>query len=646
MMRISLMALAVLSLVLAAGCSKGSSSVGCSDDASCSFGTVCIGGSCQVLDCNGNGDCLNGNQACLDLGGESGKVCAAPVECGCVLCALCPIGEVCSLGQCLDPTACADPPCVGDACTVKEDCGADQECVDGACTAIPTVCSVEAPCPGEEVCVDGVCQVVGAECSATAPCPDGQVCDSGECRLCVGEECGPTPGDCTVDGCEAGHTCNEETKLCEESTVTPPLAGACEACTDAASCGDYWKCAPLTSGLACLPPCASHNDCPSGWACKSSACEPQHLHCNGCVATGCADGEACNMSSGECQAALAPCATCVDDSECGTDAACITFPEGDLCAPRCAGGASCIQGSVCELEPTSQLEICMFQSATCCYDTDPTACQVIPGVCDPECAGDTPHCLDGTCVQCKDASHCGPDLACHPDTHTCVPPSEECSGDKPYYDVSSGLCVQCLVNADCAVGNCNTTTHTCVGDVCATCDQDYPACAEIAGEFYCVQCTDDSYCAGGTCKLETFTCVGGFIPPEDACESTADCDPGITNYTLACDTTSGVCYDMSGGCDDITAFCKGGGKCLNIMEQFMGEGLGIPEMPGMEGTGTALPGGACACTPDGPLGFTSSECPEGTLCMGMASLFELLGAGGTGIGGKVCTAFDLSAFGL
>jgi len=182
---------------------------------------------------------------------------------------------------------------------------------------------------------------------------------------------------------------------------------------------------------------------------------------------------------------------------------------------------------------------------------------------------------------------------------------------------------------------CNTQSHACgaEGDICAQCSDPYPACADVGGEIYCVQCTTDEHCGvGGICNTATYSCEGGTVTPTDACESDADCDPGLTGFNLACETSTGYCYDKDGGCDGITAHCKGGGECMDLMSLLMGGGGGLPPggIPGFPGggAGSTLPG-FCEC--DIPF---ISDCGSAT-CLPIG---ELLGGGGGG-GGNYCFAF-------
>ena len=63
----------------ALGACGGESSGGaqsCTLDEQCSGGRICDGGKCVQLPCESSGDCLNGDQACIDMSGARFCRCA------------------------------------------------------------------------------------------------------------------------------------------------------------------------------------------------------------------------------------------------------------------------------------------------------------------------------------------------------------------------------------------------------------------------------------------------------------------------------------------------------------------------------------------------------------------------------------------
>ena len=511
--------------VTACGDDSAPSGTSCANDTACAFGQVCgDAGKCVVLPCTSTGDCLNGDQACVSVAGTS--VCAA-VECGCANCDQCPIGETCQ---------------------------------------------------------HGICSTGTTGCGGPSDCDANEVCENQACRPCVGDEC-PATEDCTTAGCDPDFHCDAATKACvpdSTSTATP-----CEACASVDECGGTpWKCAPLISGNACLPPCGNNDDCAT------------------CMGTGCDAGNACNPNSGACVAATAQCESCGNDWECGAGNACYQ----SKCVPRCDDGA-CADGGSCTTS-SNNVEVC------------DGACS---GGCTPACGGATPHCVSGACVQCRNVDDCSLGQTCS--NGECTGGSENCQPPTPY--VLGDQCVACISNDHCNGLFCNTSTHKCESDVCASCVDPYPACTQIGTDFYCVQCSTDEDCGlGGVCNQSTFACEGGTVTNTDPCTSDADCDDGgVSGYNLVCDTTTGYCYDTAGSCDDVTAYCPGTlpstgapPECLSILDAFGGGG--IPDMGG-----ATIPG-FCGCEPLDALGLTST-CQTG-FCLDLGAILALLGGGTPG----------------
>lgn len=148
------------------------------------------------------------------------------------------------------------------------------------------------------------------------------------------------------------------------------------------------------------------------------------------------------------------------------------------------------------------------------------------------CAAPTPYCDmgSGVCVECMGNANCsnfGNRAACNTTTHRCV----ECAADadcgggggRPYCDVPNGRCVACMADANCndPAQGCDLNTHSCV-DKCTMnggCSFPRPYCDSARG--LCVECQGDANCGargGGVCDMTTFTCV--------ECKADADCGMG------------------------------------------------------------------------------------------------------------------------
>jgi hypothetical protein len=514
----------------------------------------------------------------------------------CATDAECAFGLVCDGGQC-GQVACGS---VADCLNGNQDCVT----VNGGqfCAVVECGCTNCGACPLGEVCQEGVC-AAPVSCSDAAPCSGTDVCDNGTCRPCTGAECGAT--DCTATGCALGSTCNPTSKQCEP--LTAPTANPCDTCSAASDCGDGWKCAPILTGNACLPPCGSNNDCETGWSCVSGACTPDSYRCEGCVTAGCPDGKACNPSNNTCVDAAGVCGGCGKDWECGEDQAC----RNGECVKRC-GASGCPDGGACTTT-SGGVEVCQ------------TSCEA---ECTPACSGATPICNNGQCVQCRVAGDCAQGQQCDQATGLCTG-SAQCSGATPI--LWQGRCVECTNDSHCNGEFCNQNTNQCESSQCAACAAPYPACVQIGEDSYCVQCATDEDCGvGGTCNTQSYACQGGTVTPTEKCTQDSDCDPGASGLPLVCDEPSGVCYSTDGTCDNVTAFCVGTDgkveKCVSILEIFGGAAGGMSLPPEFSGGGT-LPG-FCGCTPNpATLGLTSN-CQAGT-CIDFGALLGLIGGGGS-----------------
>ena len=140
-------------------------------------------------------------------------------------------------------------------------------------------------------------------------------------------------------------------------------------------------------------------------------------------------------------------------------------------------------------------------------------------------------------------------------------------------------------------------------DACA--GSSYPDCVQVNGAWSCVECTKDATCAAknlGTCLKVSYTCSGSIEAPPNVkplalCKSDADCVNGPqTQFTLKCDLPTGTCYDVTGLCDNIVAFCNANAGSLC-------------EFPGTPFSGP----GSCTCVLTPPAGGMKPECTTGPL---------------------------------
>jgi hypothetical protein len=574
-------------------CSNGLCIPKCGPETPCAAGEFCNGaGICVPNESNtlpGPSDCT---PSCVETGG------CGPDGCG-GDCGSCDAGQLCAKNSCVAEADCTMT-CETESAACGNICG--DSC--GACTDAE-VCSTDllcVPAPGgSDNCTD-TCSSTGAVCgevcgTSCGTCAEGETCTSGSCGAGV--------EDCVADGCPVGQTCDEETGSCGEA---PSGSGdSCQTCSSDDDCSGGWSCIALSSGKVCLKPCNTNDLCDTGWSCvgNPAVCTPDVSYsCAGCVSDGCPDGKTCDPGSGACQAEKGSCDSCTDNWQCGSSAACIDEANGgSVCKPRCSAGAdTCAESATCGLDAASELNVCAYQSESCCYDSE-AVCGA--GV---TCEGATPHLLDGQCVQCTTDEHCSGGI-CNTNTNVCE--SEECTGDTPF--LFEEECVECLTNGDCSSGSCNTDSHECVAasDECGQCNDDYPVCLELQGDTYCVQCTDDTHCdAGCTCDTQLYACSGDcVVAGSEQCggDTGETCPNG-----LVCQNS--LCVDPTGACDGVTVMCPGGNQCVSLLELLMGGGGGgaLPIPPGMGG---GIPG-ICGCTPG------ANDCASGIPCT------EMTGGGG------------------
>lgn len=452
----------------------------------------------------------------------------------------------------------------------------------------------------------------------------GSCQSDGDCEfglICAGEVCEALPctgiGDCT-NGDQACVTVNNGQYCAAVECGCPncdlcPIGQMCVngACGMAAACSDTVPCqgTDICDAGACRP-CA-------GAECASD-----------CRTDGCPGGGTCNQQTGVCDTGggpVSPCSACTSSAECGQNWTCVPLLTGNACLPACQNKSECPGGWECEnAKCTPASYKCEGCSLTGCQgddvcNTTTNACEAPASGCTTECTGATPVCNNGTCVQCANNTQCAPGQICS--AAGFCEGTASCSGATPY--PLGDRCVACLTNDHCGGQFCDQATNTCSDDQCASCADPYPACIDYEGQKYCVQCSTDAECVeargeNSTCNLSTYACEGGVSLPGGGCSADSDCNAGQSGFTLRCNTATKLCYDTSGLCDNVTAFCTNGSdqgldRCISFFD-LMGGGLGdsIPDL----GLGMATPG-FCSCN-------TTTPCPGGVPCGTGGSLIQTI----------------------
>ena len=448
----------------------------------------------------------------------------------------------------------------------------------------------------------------GATCAIANDCPTGQTCTNGVCvakTIGGGFDAGPTDGAVADAGSDTGSGGPDGTTPGTDAVTPADVASgpnlACQACKVDADCADpAYQCITLLNGTFCAKKCGTASECPTSFKCDkadtkaaNNNCLPPNYSCDGCLVKACDPGQSCVAATGQCAVVKQQCDTCSAQLDCADGLTCVQLGSAKVCAPTCENGAACPDNSTCQ--KTVVGNVCSFEAATCCYGASCTVASACSS-----CAG---KCFGGACVGCLTDAQC-PGGTCDANSHTCAT-TGACQAPTPIKMVD-GTCVECTSDSNCGASTvgpkCDLSTHKCAAssatNQCSACVAPYPGCVQINGTWSCVECTTDADCAAknaGKCNSTTYTCAGtvsgGTGPTSGTCKADTDCqNAGTTTFVLACDTSSGLCYDTTGQCDNISAFCNSAKGSSCVQASSVG---GLPGLPG--GTG-ANPGvGVCSC---------------------------------------------------
>ncbi len=366
-------------------------------------------------------------------------------------------------------------------------------------------------------------------------------------------------------------------------------AGVCNfGCTTGQFCAVTGDCVTCRSDADCASSLAgTHCDTRPGALANFGLC----VEC--VVPSQCGSGTACDPSSDNCVPAGsdANCAASAEvyDPESGACVACLTSADcnGQLCDPVALSCVDCLQPSDCPAgSPGCYQGVC----GQCNVSSDCPGSEVCTnGLCgcatDQACPAATPNCVldggPGVCGCTANASCTGANEVCDSSQGlagacvlSCSAPGGVCLANtdtgEGVCDTTSGLCVQCLTNAQCT----DVLSPFCVSGNCAECNADADCAALDAGTPYCsqalgglcVECTAPSQCptdnegcdsSGGNCGSCTLsadcpsplgcgessglcapfcgTQAASGAPDCAACASSTDCDGG------SCNADAGLC---------------------------------------------------------------------------------------------------------
>ena len=545
---------------------------------------------------------------------------------------------LCAFEMADDITPCGEP---------VDACHRAPRCVHGTCRtdlATPVVCDDGNACTAD-ACVDGDCvsTPVAAYCDDHDPCTVQDRCLAG---LCVGN---PKP-DC---GCLSDLDCAD---LDDDDPCTGEMGcveGVCRVKPGSLPACDTWP----------APPCQRY------------ACDPAS---GGCVLTDrpddepCDDGNPCTLDEscffGACYG--------VNLCECGTDADCDAYDDGDACNGRLA----CTEGA-CELD-VGTVVLCGDPEATPCSQT---ACDPATGQCVAAPAHDGAPCVDldactagevcasGTCggggtPSCDDlnpctADFCDPDLGClHQNVDAACDDGNPCTQGEY---CQAGMCLTseaslcddhnpCTDDTCDAQGGCHFVDNEqpcddgnpCTGpDVCSVgaCQGGADVCGACDDDLDCDPFDDADLCNGllrcldGLCRVDPATVVTCPTADDTTClknrcdPATAQCKLLPANEGKACDDGSactdddacslGSCEGVAHDCDDhdpcTDDTCDATGACVNEPNQAPCDDLNPCTGGDTCGAGACQPGATALC---GQACTTDAECAavdDGNPCNGV-----------------------------
>jgi formylglycine-generating enzyme required for sulfatase activity len=410
-------------------------------------------------------------------------------------------------------------------------------------------------------------QVIVPECAGNADCAGGEICREGVCR----------------------EACRDDSECDSSSTAT-----VCD----------------LTAGF-CVG-CGEDTDCSAGEQCVAAECV---FSCSADDA--CADGQICDVGTGECTEG--ECATAPD---CGDGFDCIQGRCIDSADVVCTTGtARCGDADtviLCSRDGTRETEQPCEGAELCVETGDQAECVAL--ICNPD---------EALCVDDQTAAICDPDgtslleLPCRADQYceegicrvrSCEPSTTVCDGnDVVVCDAagagatitdcndecsSSDFGCQCIEGA-CTERVCDAGTSACVGDSIRQCNATGLAFNEL------VPCDDNEICISGACLPSVCT------PGSEECagNSVVQCNGDGTNRTVTdCSRSSRVCTLTDSG-----ASCTAR-ACAPDAVRCVGERLGVctPDGRSEEFTDCAASGAYCNSS---TLECTSRVCePSDVFC--------------------------------
>jgi hypothetical protein len=491
----------------------------------------------------------NSDETDIDCGGHCGP-CAAGRSCK--------VGLDCQFGLCTAELVCG-------SCNVASDCaGAETECQHRTCAA--GVCGIALDAPGTPLALQIIGDCRSRQCGAAGDVvivdDDSDAPDDG--NPCTNDLCGGgTPSHSIV---AAGTSCGGDNHC--------NAGGQCIGCVAPSDC-------PGTDGACATRTCSGQGIC--GFDLKAAGsvlADPTAGDCKGLICDGRGNAQAQNddgdlpadgnlCTTDECNAGTPSHRPIESGISCGTNMVC---DGASHCLALCPGGAcmSCTVAADCPGGPDTECHMRSCTSSVCGVGfpqagtplVSQTAGDCHRQVCDG--IGNVDDLVDDTDVP-DDAQACTQDsCAAGAPSNTPLPARSACGAPGSLCD-GAGVCLQCLVDADCGTARdtaCNV--DHCVAGACALQPEPAgPAPGSLSGDCHTVSCDG----AGGLSSV-----VDDSDVPVDGNGCTQDlCTNGVpSNPRLA---TAAACALPSGS----AGFCDASGLCSpSFMLVRVGDGSAAP----------------------------------------------------------------------
>jgi hypothetical protein len=259
-----------------------------------------------------------------------------------------------------------------------------------------------------------------------------------------------------------------------------------------------------------------------------------------------------------------------------------------------------------------------------CATTGPSVGRCVPCTRESHCSAPTPRCdlPTNTCVACLTSRECLDPArpVCDPSARACRPcAAATAATDCPdagaracaTMGTNAGRCVQCVVNADCRTGVCDTATNRCVG--CASdadCGGASPVC-DLATRM----CRPCDPARAADCRAPTPACATTGRDAGRCVQCTGANTSACMGATPACDTDSNRCVACAAGAmSSACAMSMDGTACVREPNGTLRCGCARDADCGATDSGRICDPMALRCRPGCWPGAGHNGCPRGQAC--------------------------------